>query len=70
MGTKLCRRRFENTGEKRHDDQQPREQPRPSGDKAEKALREIVEQERERGDVNPGAEPDQKDEIEKPGDQD
>jgi hypothetical protein len=62
--------RFEDMGEKRHEDQLPREQPRPSGEEADKALREIVEQERERGEVNPGAEPDQKDEIGKPGDHD
>ena len=54
---------------RRHDDQLPREQPRPSGDEAEKAVREIVEQEREGGEVNTGAEADQKGEIEKPSGQ-
>lgn len=40
---------------------------RPSADEADKALHEVVEAERDQGDVNPGAEPDQKSEIPEPG---
>jgi hypothetical protein len=43
----------------------PNENKRPSPDKADKALRDVVEGERDRGDVNTGAEPDQKSEIPK-----
>jgi hypothetical protein len=39
---------------------------RPSPEDADKALNDVVETERERGDVNPGAEPDQKTEVEPP----
>jgi hypothetical protein len=38
---------------------------RPSGDKADKALGEVIEAERERGEINIGAEPDQKSDIKK-----
>jgi hypothetical protein len=40
-------------------------QPRPSGDMADKALQEVIQEERERGEVNTGAEPDQKSEVQK-----
>lgn len=39
---------------------------RPSGDKADRALHEVIEAERERGEINTGAEPDQKSDIKKP----
>lgn len=47
-------------------DQKSRKRRRPSGDAADKALQDVIAQERERGDVNIGAEPDQKGEIQKP----
>jgi hypothetical protein len=39
---------------------------RPTPDKVDEALHDVVEAERDRGDVNSGAEPDQKSEVEKP----
>ena len=39
---------------------------RPAPDKVDEALHDVVEAERDRGDVNTGAEPDQKSEFEKP----
>jgi len=41
-------------------------QPRPTGDATGRALQDVIELERERGDVNAGAEPEQKSEIQKP----
>jgi hypothetical protein len=52
--------------QKSRGEQKPRKPRRPSGDAADKALQDVIEQERERGDVNVGAEPDQKGEIKKP----
>ena len=43
----------------------PQNSKRPSAYKADKALHEIIEGERERGEVNTGAEPDQKSELRK-----
>jgi len=41
--------------------------PHPSPDEVDKALHDVVEAERDRGEVNPGADPDQKSEIPEPG---
>jgi hypothetical protein len=46
----------------------PSKPQRPSPDKVDEALHDVVEAERDRGDLNPGAEPDQKSEVEKPDD--
>jgi len=47
-------------------DQKPHKRRRPSSDVADKALQDVIKEERERGELNTGAEPDQKDEIPKP----
>ncbi|HXR86878.1 MAG TPA: hypothetical protein VN728_07910 [Stellaceae bacterium] len=44
----------------------PKKPQRPAPDKVDEALHDVVEAERDRGDLNTGAEPDQKSELEKP----
>jgi hypothetical protein len=48
------------------DKRDPKKPQRPAPDKVDEALHDLVEAERERGDLNTGAEPDQKSELEKP----
>ena len=48
----------------------PNQPQRPAPEKVDEALHDVVEAERDRGDVNPGAEPDQKSEVQKPHDPD
>jgi len=43
----------------------PKKPQRPAPDKVDEALHDVVEAERDRGDLNTGAEPDQKSELEK-----
>ena len=48
----------------------PNKPQRPAPDEVDKALHDVVEAERDRGDVNTGAESDQKSEVQKPHDPD
>ena len=48
----------------------PNKPQRPVPDKVDEALHDVVEAERDRGEVNTGAEPDQKSEVQKPRDTD
>jgi len=44
----------------------PKKKQRPAPDKMDEALHDVVEAERDRGEINTGAEPDQKSEVQKP----
>ena len=44
----------------------PNKPQRPTPDTVDEALHDVVEAERDRGEVNTGAEPDQKSEVQKP----
>ena len=46
----------------------PHKPQRPTPDKVDEALHDVVEAELDRGEVNTGAEPDQKSEVQKPRD--
>jgi len=57
---------FKDMNRKSRNDPKPRKRRPASRDAADKALQDVIEQELERGEVNVGAEPDQKGEIKKP----
>ena len=70
LGTNLSETPFQNmkrdTRGPKKKPPRPKKKQRPAPDKMDEALHDVVEAERDRGEINTGAEPDQKSEVQKP----